>query len=139
MPEIARIHPVFHVSLLRAYKGQPQDQLSQLPLITIGTQPHLLPVEILGNRIISTKKGLQRQVLVQWETFSPDEATWEPLEAMKQSFPDLDLEDKVKLNKGGNDTILVPNIEAKPTQIAERSTRPKRQVQNPIWMRDYSS
>lgn len=106
LPETARIHPVFHVSLLRACKGQPHEQLSPLPLTTIGTQPHLLPLKVLGYRVVSTKQGLQSQVLVQWETLSVDEATWGPLDAIKNSFPDLDLEDKVKLNEGGNETQM---------------------------------
>ncbi|CAJ1925759.1 unnamed protein product [Sphenostylis stenocarpa] len=37
-------------------------------------------------------------VLDQWTTQSESEATWEPLQSLKETYPDLDLEDKVLLD-----------------------------------------
>jgi hypothetical protein len=51
-------------------------------------------------------------VLVQWENTTTAEATWENLADMKDSFPSLNLEDKVVLNGDG----IVMNEDATSSQ-----------------------
>lgn len=42
-----------------------------------------------------------REVLVEWEGISREEATWEQWEVLQELFPNLNQEDKVSI-KGGN-------------------------------------
>ena len=87
LPDHARIHPTFHVSLLKKKIGS-QTVAPHLPA-AINDQGQLLiePVAILDRRI--AKKGNQAatQVLVQWSNSFPEDATWEFLHDLKQKFP----------------------------------------------------
>lgn len=80
------MHPVFHVSLLRAAKGFKAPVQPLLP-------PHMPsiqhPLTVLDHRI--TKKGNNTipQVLIHWSNTLPEQATWEDLEDLKTRFPGL--------------------------------------------------
>lgn len=90
LPQNAKIHPVFHVSLLKKQIGTKSVVLPQLPFFhELGELiPH--PVAILDSRV--RRKKLE--VLVHWQGLPPSEATWEELARIKSSFPDVLLEDK---------------------------------------------
>ncbi|GKA21451.1 ty3-gypsy retrotransposon protein, partial [Tanacetum coccineum] len=95
LPPTSKIHPFFHVSLLKPFieevivgvanlseedrEGRPVDQ----PLAVCAT------LDILHNRETSL------QILVQWRDCSPDEATWEDLFEFQSTYPSYDIEDKV--------------------------------------------
>ncbi|KAA8538347.1 hypothetical protein F0562_027830 [Nyssa sinensis] len=82
LPRESRIHPVFHVSLLKKQVGNHVTVQTQLPTTSSEKlMPH--PQAILDQR----KQG--KEVLVHWQGLSPAEATWENLEFMKNQFPDF--------------------------------------------------
>ncbi|CAJ2652754.1 unnamed protein product [Trifolium pratense] len=58
LPDHAKIHPVFHVSQLKPFKGVPQQQYMPLPLTMSDNGPMIQQVEILQVRTIM--KGTQR-------------------------------------------------------------------------------
>ncbi|CAJ2635782.1 unnamed protein product [Trifolium pratense] len=58
LPDHAKIHPVFHVSQLKPFKGVSQQQYMPLPLTMSDNGPMIQPVEILQVRTIM--KGTQR-------------------------------------------------------------------------------
>uniref|UniRef100_A0A2N9HAC2 Integrase catalytic domain-containing protein n=1 Tax=Fagus sylvatica TaxID=28930 RepID=A0A2N9HAC2_FAGSY len=91
LPLDTRIHPVFHVSLLKEKLGSKISVQPQLP-ITIGDHNELRvrPMTILDRR----KCRNVEEVLVQWQGLPTSEATWENLTAMKSQFPEYALEDK---------------------------------------------
>uniref|UniRef100_A0A2N9H887 Chromo domain-containing protein n=1 Tax=Fagus sylvatica TaxID=28930 RepID=A0A2N9H887_FAGSY len=91
LPLDTRIHPVFHVSLLKEKLGSKISVQPQLP-ITIGDHNELRvrPMTILDRR----KRQNVEEVLVQWQGLPTSEATWENLTAMKSQFPEYALEDK---------------------------------------------
>uniref|UniRef100_A0A2N9H624 Reverse transcriptase n=1 Tax=Fagus sylvatica TaxID=28930 RepID=A0A2N9H624_FAGSY len=91
LPSDTRIHPVFHVLLLKEKLGSKISVQSQLP-ITIGDHNELRvrPMTILDRR----KRRNVEEVLVQWQGLPTSEATWENLTAMKSQFPEYALEDK---------------------------------------------
>ncbi|PNX96484.1 Ty3/gypsy retrotransposon protein [Trifolium pratense] len=95
LPEHAKIHPVFHVSQLKPFKGDNQEQYMPLPLSMTDTGPMIQPVSVLATRTII--RGAQRiqQVLIQWDQYSTAEATWEDVDALQSKFPAFNLEDKV--------------------------------------------
>ncbi|KAL4196489.1 hypothetical protein AMTRI_Chr04g183520 [Amborella trichopoda] len=91
LPPNSRIHPVFHVSLLKKQIGMNTTVQTQIPLIREGDEALIAkPQAILDRR---TRKKNQ-ELLVHWQGLSPAEATWKDLSFMKQQFIELALEDK---------------------------------------------
>ena len=78
--EGACIHPVFHVSFLKAKLGKTITPISRLP--PTDALGHLTPqlAKILETRTIQKRRlPVVTKVLVQWEGGDPDDATWELL------------------------------------------------------------
>jgi len=78
------IHPVFHVSQLKAVVLDPSQVLPTLPDDLSGPG---VPQRFLQRRFISRGVEAHQQVLVQWSNWPPELATWEDLDYMKQIFP----------------------------------------------------
>src|SRR5271155_2785851 len=80
LSEIMRIHPVFHVSLLKLYKESPEEFVRPTPPPAIfipETNQEEYEVEtILDKRIIHKRL----QYLIKWKGYPLYNATWEPLE-----------------------------------------------------------
>ncbi|WVZ21224.1 hypothetical protein V8G54_008546 [Vigna mungo] len=75
LPDSARIHLVFHVSLLKKYCGQTVPQYLPFPLTSTELGPILQPVAVLASHMIQQDHGLSPQILVQWEGTDPANAT----------------------------------------------------------------
>lgn len=102
-----RIHPVFHVSLLKPFVGPATTTTPINPLpVTSDGSPSLVPLVIISSRTILCSGNPEAQVLVQWQGLPPDAATWESLTFFRASFPDFHLEDKVVFVDGGVDTTI---------------------------------
>lgn len=102
LPEGSRIHPVFHVSLLKKKVGSSITPIVELPPTATDDEDILIqPETILDTRWI--KKGSQfvEESLVKWKHLSTDDATWENSQELRERFVHENLEDKVPLN-GGN-------------------------------------
>lgn len=97
----AKIHPVFHISQLKLFKGVPQDQYMPLPLTMSDIRPIIWPMEILQARTIIKGSQKVHQVLMQWDQQHISEATWEDAASLQQKFPLFNLEDKVDFEVEG--------------------------------------
>ena len=64
------------------------------------------PAAICATRTIFFHSAAQRQVLIQWLGFSPEEASWESFEDFCSAYPFFHLDDKVVFEGEGNDTSL---------------------------------
>ena len=122
LPEEARIHPVFHCSLLKSYHSTEMDTSphpSTLPILS--NDDHLLiqPLTFLNTR---RNKDSALEVLVQWQGLSPDDTTWENWDQLRA---DYHLEDKVLPEAVRNDSNL--------------ETRPKRRIRAPTYLKDFTS
>ncbi|GJT04547.1 putative mitochondrial protein [Tanacetum coccineum] len=99
LPPTAAIHPVFHVSQLKAVIG---DHVAE-PELPVGLTEDMAvvckPVEVIGTR--EGSEGLE--VLVMWEGLTRDETTWERADLLSKQFPAFHLEDKVNFQGGSND------------------------------------
>ena len=104
LPESARIHPIFHISLLKKYKGDSFTPYLPLPLTTSEYGPILQPEEVLAARTIMKGSVLEPQVLIKWQGTTDSEATREGLKEFNREFPAFNLGDKVVFNGGGTVT-----------------------------------
>jgi hypothetical protein len=79
LPADTRIHDVFHVGLLKPFWGEPPAAPLALPSTSNG---RLLPspAKVLKSKQI---RGVWR-LLVQWEGFPLEDATWEQLDEFRQ-------------------------------------------------------
>ncbi|PKI75080.1 hypothetical protein CRG98_004554 [Punica granatum] len=103
LPDYAKIHPVFHVTLLRRRVGERQAVQPTLPPYASDGLPDLAPVDVRDYRWVAHSGGRTREALVLWNALPDEEATWEPVKVLKQHFPTLNLEDKVRPEGGGVD------------------------------------
>lgn len=83
LPASRKVHPVFHVSLLKKVLSPDCQVLPQLPSFDAHLQ---VPVQILQHRVIRRASSSLVQVLVRWSDSSAELATWEDKETLKQMF-----------------------------------------------------
>ena len=89
LPAGSLIHPVFHVSNLKAKVGQHVQPRSTLPTVSADLVLSPEPMSILANRSHQLRNRVITQVLVQWHGESKEDATWENLFDLQQKFPHL--------------------------------------------------
>lgn len=84
LPEGAKIHNVFHVSVLKRHLGPSDAATPSLPAFENHIQDQTVgPDRVLARRIV--KKGNRAQI--QWCNSTEEKATWEDWEAVTQHFP----------------------------------------------------
>lgn len=93
LPSTAKIHNVFHVSLLKKQLRSDVRASPQLPPIVDPQNPSWEPSVVLARRIYKKKDATGTQWLVQWKNSSPKDATWEDSEMMQQRFPGFNQSD----------------------------------------------
>lgn len=95
LPEGSNIHPVFHVSLLKQYIGDPSLTTFLLPLMSSSQGLLIFPDTMLQYRDILHNCQRVKRVLIQWHGLSPANTSSEDVKHLMLQYPDLDLEDKV--------------------------------------------
>ncbi|WVZ90411.1 hypothetical protein U9M48_036717 [Paspalum notatum var. saurae] len=95
LPSSARIHDVFHVGLLKPFKGTPPSQPPALPPMHHGVaQP--MPTAAVKMRMA---RGIH-QILIQWVDQPASAATWEDLHSFRERYLHFQLEDKLLVEGG---------------------------------------
>lgn len=89
LPEGSRIHPVFHVSLLKKKLGMGAVVQTTLPLTDEQGQLQLEPLAILDRKLVKKNNRPHSMVLVQWANSIPEDATWESWYDIHQRFPNF--------------------------------------------------
>jgi hypothetical protein len=79
-----KLHDVFHVGLLKRYKGEPPVEPPVLPHISHG-RTYGQPEVVIRGRLARGR----REVLVQWRGQPAAEATWTDLEEFQKLYPDF--------------------------------------------------
>ncbi|GJW83607.1 ty3-gypsy retrotransposon protein [Tanacetum coccineum] len=75
LPASSKIHPVFHVSILKAFFGNSSEVVTNLPEEFQDGQPVEQPLAICGTRVVLRNGRPDEQILVQWIGESPEETT----------------------------------------------------------------
>ncbi|VFQ86975.1 unnamed protein product [Cuscuta campestris] len=109
------------------------------------------PVRIHAQRRVLVGGATEVQGLVEWSDGDKDDATWEPLDKLRQFYPDLHLEDKVVIEQGesvttesqgevhGEPRTQAPeqdDVGAHPCKELRRGSRERRP---PAWRKDYET
>jgi hypothetical protein len=76
-----RVHPVFHISLLKRHRHSPQEFVARIqappPPVKISGQDDEYEVDSILDKRTHYRKT---QYLVKWKGYPSYDATWEPLE-----------------------------------------------------------
>ena len=88
--ELAYVHNVFHVSMLKKYISDPSHVLDQEPIeVHEDLTYEEKPVQILARDEKVLRNKVIPLVKVLWRNHEIEEATWEREEDMKKSYPEL--------------------------------------------------
>ena len=111
-PELAKLHDVFHVSMLRKYHS---NESHILPLQEVQVQADFSydeePKAVLDQEVKQLQNKQVQLVKMIWKHHGREEATWEPKLTMKAQYPQLfdlgmNFKDKILL-KGGRVVTLI--------------------------------
>ncbi|KAD7117361.1 hypothetical protein E3N88_04629 [Mikania micrantha] len=104
LPPDSRIHPVFHVSLLKPARGvSPSAAIPPLPL-NQDWELVLQPSKVLAHRWRQCHQSPILELLISWDSRLVEEATWEDYDLFAAQFPHFRLEDKSVFREGSTDT-----------------------------------
>ncbi|KAF7812850.1 Ty3/gypsy retrotransposon protein [Senna tora] len=154
LPSSSKVHPVFHVSLLKEFKGEVPSQLAEIP---IHMEPFISsPKAIVDFRHVKDGDGSNLQALVEWEGVPREEATWEDWASLLKVFPHLNLEDKVIVHGGSidmdigfakaqsqepininSDSAMGEEKNHDPVEELGPVAREKRSRRAPAWVKDF--
>ena len=140
LPATSSVHPVFHVSQLKAAVTAPDQVSAEIPKTPAAFQ---YPLKILQRRRHRHNNTVIDQILVQWSMWPAHLATWEDEQALKLIFPVAPAWGQASSQGGRNVTkppVSEPETEGgtddgeaiaggEMTQEAIQPTRPKRKVQ----------
>ncbi|XP_059292641.1 uncharacterized protein LOC132046113, partial [Lycium ferocissimum] len=88
--DMAMVHPVFHVLMLRLYKPDPSHVLNNEEIeINEGLTYEKKLVQILDRQVRRLRMKDVASVKVLWRNHNTEEATWEAEEDMKKTYPHL--------------------------------------------------
>ena len=89
-PANTRDHNIFHVSFLKKYVHDPNHVIN-LDVIQVEPEEEfqIEPMRILDRKVTTLQNRAIGQVKVQWEHYSPDEATWDMEDSMQLAHPSL--------------------------------------------------
>lgn len=90
LQEGLKVHPVFHVSLLK--RSPPEGRPTSTTVTLTGDDGQLSTelVEILDRRMVRRGGKAVSQVLIRWSNFLADQTTWEDYWSLKSQFPNFD-------------------------------------------------
>ncbi|MCH82977.1 Ty3/gypsy retrotransposon protein, partial [Trifolium medium] len=124
LPDTSRIHPIFHVSLLKKAVGDYPVQ-GELPKeLEIAVDSVIYPEKVLGSRVTLQGNIDVPQSLIQWKNKPLEDVTWEDDAFIAGQFPEFSLEDKALFETGGIDRDVGLNENGKPKMPKQTNKKP---------------
>ncbi|GKE07039.1 retrotransposable element Tf2 [Tanacetum coccineum] len=120
LPPESRIHPIFHVLMLKPANGLISTDMAPLPITKdweIDIQPH----SVLAHRWVNEAGKQVLELLISWCDRPQEEATWEAYDLLADQFSNFRLEDKTFYQEGSNDTIPVKVYTRKKNRVKGQS------------------
>lgn len=87
LPPTSKIHPVFHVSLLKKRVGAANHISPTLPQFDSQGEIIWVPAQVLDVASVREKKHLITKWLIQWTGLPVEDATWENAQTIVSRFP----------------------------------------------------
>ncbi|CAL5333729.1 unnamed protein product [Camellia sinensis] len=87
LPTTTKIHPVFHVSLLKKKIGTNVLAHTTLPPVGLEGTLQLEPMAVLDRRMVKRGNKAVVQWLVQWANSFPEDATWVDHSEIEAKYP----------------------------------------------------
>ena len=88
LPRTLRVHPVFHVSLLKAYREDPINPSPPSPpepMVNQEGEDEYFVQELLKHRVRKIGRRLRLELLVRWTGYGPDADEWLPLAEVEET------------------------------------------------------
>ncbi|KAM1539599.1 hypothetical protein COP2_004470 [Malus domestica] len=89
LPPDSKLHPVFHVSLLKPQIGNAHSPLADLPPIDSTGVLHWQPEMVLDRGIFKKKNRAVTKWLIKWVGIPTNDATWEEADEILARYPDF--------------------------------------------------
>jgi len=115
LPGGARLHNVFHVSLLKKHRGDPLAAPAVLPPTWDG---RMLPTPEWVLQV-QQRRGVWK-VLIKWHGLPAEDATWDHLDEYRSVYPDFQLEGELFLQAGRDVMTRIPYTRRKPSSGRRR-------------------
>ena len=104
LPDDSSIHPVFHISQLKAFHPDYTPVYTTLPTLTDLEATEALPEKILERRLVKKGNNAVPQVLITWTGLPKEPATWEDCHVVKKHFPAAPAWGQAETSAGGDVT-----------------------------------
>jgi hypothetical protein len=101
-PPEPKLHDMFHIGLLKPYRGEAPSGSGALSTIRHGCAC-LKPAKVVKSRLA---RG-HHEVLVQWMGLSAADASWVDLDEFRKLYPAFQLEDELVIEGGGMSCVCV--------------------------------
>ncbi|MCH79689.1 Ty3/gypsy retrotransposon protein [Trifolium medium] len=124
LPEGSKVHPVFHVSLLKKAVGNYQEE-DKLPELLEEPVEICEPETVLATRRVKQQGEEIKQLLIHWKGKTVEEATWEEELMMRSQFPKFNLGDKVHVDGRSIDRNRVNDSLPHEQMIHQEGSGPK--------------
>ncbi|WOG96017.1 hypothetical protein DCAR_0415347 [Daucus carota subsp. sativus] len=99
LPATAKVHPTFHVSLLKKKVGS--HAITQLdPPVLNDTPAPAYPHLILDRKIVNRNNAAAVSVLIQWKGMAPEDASWVDYNVLRRHYPQFVDEDIAAQERG---------------------------------------
>lgn len=128
LPKGSQVHPVFHVSQLKAHIPDHTLVFHNLPVPLDLSLPGVVHEEILDRRLVKKGNAAYLQVLVKWSTVPASSATWEDYQVLKERFPSAPAWGPAGSEGEGSVSMAILTTGLNQTGIRERKEKAARRL-----------